>query len=107
MFQATNLGGHHAEYFIAGDLPSAAQFFALADKDNNGFLDWHEFVGCLFNPARMSVEETTRLMKVCFEKLAGEDNVITIPVIEGLLDGKDEKVDKLFIENSFRDIDSN
>jgi len=78
-------------------LPSVEEIFNYADTEGNGFIDFNEFVGIMFDPDRLPTDKKRIYFKSAFSQIAGEDNKITMDELDAYFGG-DQDTSELFAE---------
>jgi Ca2+-binding EF-hand superfamily protein len=78
-------------------LPAVEEIFNYADTEGNGFIDFNEFVGIMFDPDRLPTDKKRIYFKSAFSQIAGEDNKITMDELDAYFGG-DQDTSELFAE---------
>mmetsp|Transcript_86974 Transcript_86974/g.153538 ORF Transcript_86974/g.153538 Transcript_86974/m.153538 type:complete len:128 (-) Transcript_86974:77-460(-) len=84
-----------------GQIPSAADLFAIGDVSGNGLITFDEFIGLMFNADMLDETEKMQYIKSAFKVLAGDDEYITAEELASLFPKQDTSV----IHQMFQEID--
>lgn len=77
--------GAYAQSRSAGaSQPTLEELFALVDANENGTIDFREFVGWMFDPSALSDEERAAFLKQAFNIVAQDDGTISAEDLVGL-----------------------
>mmetsp|Transcript_33978 Transcript_33978/g.60078 ORF Transcript_33978/g.60078 Transcript_33978/m.60078 type:complete len:625 (-) Transcript_33978:137-2011(-) len=89
------------------DSPSAEAFFALADVNKSGYVEFKEFVALMFSPDQLDSADRASYFKKAFYFLSGDASKITSAQFAKLFETRGADENMAVIDRLFNDIDTN